>query len=84
MGGPLMAKTKGGFFVPAEEAPHQATFMQWPVNRKVHPDGVFLEMAQQTIADVANAIAAFEPVIMLADRVDHAGARRKLSENVEL
>ena len=84
MGGPLMAKTKGGFFVPAEEAPHQATFMQWPVNRKVHPDGVFLEMAQQTIADVANAIAAFEPVIMLADRADHAGARRKLSENVEL
>lgn len=73
-----------GFYVPPEEAPHQRTFMQWPVNRKVHPDPDFLDMAQQTIADVANAISAFEPVTMLAAQSDHSGARAKLSNRVEL
>ncbi|AGI69380.1 porphyromonas-type peptidyl-arginine deiminase family protein [Octadecabacter antarcticus 307] len=72
------------FYVPPEEARHQRTFMQWPINRRVHPDGVFLDMTQQTIADIANTIADFEPVTMLAHPDDHAGARRKLSSNVEL
>ncbi|MDG2340651.1 MAG: agmatine deiminase family protein [Paracoccaceae bacterium] len=70
--------------VPPEESPHQATFMQWPVSRKVYRDRYFLRMVQQTIADIANTISNFEPVIMLADASDHAGARRKLSANVEL
>ncbi len=82
-GARVLANTSG-FRVPPEEAPHQRTFMQWPVNRAVHPDGVFLDMAQQTIADIANAIADFEPVTMLAHPDDHAGARRKLSSAVEL
>ncbi|MFT5065050.1 MAG: agmatine/peptidylarginine deiminase [Yoonia sp.] len=73
-----------GFFVPVEEVPHQRSFMQWPVNRRVHPDPVFLDMAQQMIADIANAIADFEPVIMLAAGSDHANARGKLSDAVEL
>lgn len=82
--GQAHAKTGSGYSVPPEEAPHQRTFMQWPVNRRVHPDPVFLDMAQQTIADVANAIAAFEPVTMLAAKNDHAGARAKLSNAVDL
>lgn len=73
-----------GFFVPAEEAPHQRTFMQWPVSREVHRDHVFLGMAQQTIADIANAISDFEPVTMLASSGNHALARRLLSDAVEL
>ncbi|TRW96619.1 agmatine deiminase family protein [Paracoccus sp. M683] len=82
--GRSFADTGAGFLVPPEEAPHQRTFMQWPVNRRVHTDPVFLDMVQQTIADVANAIVAFEPVTMLAAQADHAGARAKLSGNVEL
>ena len=78
----VLAET--GYIVPAEEAPHQRTFMQWPVNRRVHPDALFLELTQQTIADIANAIADFEPVTMLAAADDHAEARAKLSESVEL
>lgn len=73
-----------GYVVPPEEGRHQRTFMQWPVSRRVHPDPVFLDMTQQTIADIANAIAAFEPVTMLAAAADHAGARAKLSAEVEL
>ena len=84
MTGQSFAQIDAGFYVPPEEAKHQRTFMQWPVDRRVHSDPVFLDMAQQTIADVANAISAFEPVTMLAAQTDHAGARRKLSTAVEL
>jgi agmatine deiminase len=70
--------------VPPEENPHQQTFMMWPVNRKVHPDRIFLDMLQQTIANIANTIAEFEPVVMLADKSDHARARKLLSGNVTL
>ena len=73
-----------GFYVPSEEGRHQRTFMQWPVNRRVHPDRVFLEMAQGTIANIANSIAEFEPVTMLAAAPDHAAARAKLSAKIDL
>lgn len=82
--GMIRASANSGFFVPPEEAPHQRTFMQWPVNRRLHPDPVFLDMVHQTIADIANAISAFEPVTMLSAAEDHSGARAKLSEKVDL
>ena len=58
--------------------------MQWPVNRIVHPDAAFLDLLQQTIADVANAIVEFEPVVMLMDNSYMPSARRRLSEAVEI
>ncbi|RED12297.1 agmatine deiminase family protein [Pontivivens insulae] len=73
-----------GFRVPAEEALHERTFMQWPVSPAVYRDQIFLQMVQQTIADVANAISEFEPVTMLAAREYHAMARRMLSASVDL
>ncbi len=72
------------FWVPEEADPHQRTFMQWPVNTSVHSDRVFLEMLQQSIADVANTIAEFEPVVMLMDASFEVKARRKLSDGVEV
>lgn len=72
------------FFVPAEEHPHELTFLQWPVSRKVHRDPVFLGMLQDTIADIANAVVEFEPVIVLVDAQHHEAARRKLNSAVEL
>lgn len=72
------------FWMPEESDPHERTFMQWPVNRDVHPDPVFLAMLQQSIADVANALAAFEPVVMLMDRKFANTARRKLSDAIEI
>ena len=70
--------------VPAEEAPHQRTFMMWPASRRVHPDRVFLDMLQDTIIDIANAIANFEPVTLLADGSHHSELRPYLSANVSL
>lgn len=82
--GPAHAQIRDRFFVPAEERTHEMTLMQWPVSRDVHPDPVFLGQLQAAIVRVANAIAEFEPVVMLADGSLHAGLRRKLSAAVTL
>lgn len=58
--------------------------MQWPVSPEVHPDGVFLDMLQGAIADIANTIAAFEPVIMLMPSEAITAASAKLSRDVEV
>ena len=72
------------FFVPDEAEPHERTFMQWPVSRHVHPDPVFLRMCQETIADIANAIRDFEPVVMLMAGEHERAARRLLSEAIDI
>ncbi len=79
-----MANAGPGIVVPPEEYPHELTFMQWPVSRRVHPDREFLDILQQTIADIANTIANFEHVIMLAAKSDQAKPRGLLSSKVEL
>lgn len=73
-----------GFRVPAEEARHQRTFMQWPVFAPVYGKGRFLRQTQATIAEIANTIAEFEPVTLLASRDQHAKALKLLSDQVEL
>lgn len=78
-----MASSEAKMVVPPEEAPHVLTFMQWPVSTTVHPDPAFLEMLQSTIADIANAIGEFEPVIMLGSSDHHSRMRRRLSSNIE-
>lgn len=82
--GPAGASRQDGLFVPAEEAPHQRCFMQWPSSRRVHPDPVFLEMTQKVIAEIANTISAFEPVTLLLAAEDFGTARRLLSDAVDL
>lgn len=76
--------TPRNLYVPPEEDPHAQTFMMWPASRRVYPDRAFLDMLQRTIADIANAIAAFEPVILLADQTEHAKARKLLRGNITL
>lgn len=77
-------KAAGRFVMPDEAEPHVRTFMQWPVNRQVHPDPVFLRMLQQSIADIANTIAAFEPVVMLMHQSHARTAGQLLSASVEI
>lgn len=78
------AARKPAWHLPDEAAPHRRTFMQWPVSRLVHPDPVFLEMLQRTIADIANTIVQFEPVVMLMADDHVSSARRRLSNDVEI
>lgn len=82
--GSAQADAGRAFSVPAEEAPHDWTFMQWPVHRKVYRDPAHLVDVQATIAKIANTIAEHEPVVMLAAKDHHALARALLSEAVAL
>lgn len=73
-----------GFYVPDEALTHARTFMQWPVSRAVNPDRDFLIYLQETIANIANTITAFEPVVMLMGAEHEPQARRLLSDSVEI
>lgn len=83
-GGAKTTATASGFWYPEESDPHARTFMQWPVNRVVYDDGDFLFDLQTTIADIANTIAAFEPVVMLAAAEHHKAIKRRVAGAVEL
>ncbi|MGL4321767.1 MAG: agmatine deiminase family protein, partial [Paracoccaceae bacterium] len=78
------AKASARFVVPAEEHPQDMAILQWPVSRTVYDDRYFLEMVQATIADIANAIAAFQPVVLLADGAFHDKIRKQVSAAVTL
>jgi agmatine deiminase len=73
-----------GYVYVDEAARHARTFMQWPVNRDVHPEQNFLNWLQKTIADVANTIVEFEPVVMLMAKDHQNAARKLLSAKVEI
>jgi agmatine deiminase len=72
-----------GLTMPPEWAPHERTLMAWPCRRELW--GGQLGAAKAESAGVANAIAAFEPVTMVArDATDAAEARAALDGNVEV
>ncbi|MCF6320242.1 MAG: agmatine deiminase family protein [Rhizobiaceae bacterium] len=81
---PALSARSNGFRMPEESDKHLRTFMQWPVNREVYQDMVFLNMVQQSVADIANTIVEFEPVVMLMDAGFEKSARRKLNSNIEI
>jgi len=68
--------------MPAEWAPHERTIMCWPAREEMW--GARFDAAQSDHAAVANAIAAFEPVLMVANPRHAAEARRRCGEGVEI
>lgn len=58
--------------------------MQWPVSPAVCDDADFLFDLQATIADIANTIAEFEPVVMLAAAAHHKAISKLVSGAAEL
>jgi len=68
--------------MPAEWAPHERTVMCWPARESMWQER--FAAAQADHAEVANAIAAFEPVLMAADPRHAAEARRLCGANVEV
>src|SRR3954464_16054181 len=59
-----------GLAMPAEWAPHERTLMAWPARQELWGDA--LEQAEDDYAEIASAIVAFEPALMVAP----PGARR--------
>jgi agmatine deiminase len=68
--------------MPAEWAPHERTIMCWPARESLWQER-FVQ-AQADYAEVANAIGAFEPVLMAADPRFAGAARRLCGANVEV
>ncbi len=68
---------------PAEWEPHERTLMGWPC--RIELWGETLQQARADYAAVANAVAAFEPVTMIANPGAEAGqARAACGENVTI
>ncbi|MEH6491636.1 agmatine deiminase [Halopseudomonas sp.] len=65
-----------GYFMPAEWAPHRQTWMVWPERPDNWRDQA--APAQQAFADVAKAIASFEPVTVCASAAHYANASAML------
>jgi agmatine deiminase len=68
--------------MPPEWAPHERTLMAWPCRTELWEDQ--LDAARRDYATVANAIARFEPVTMVACVTDAPGARAALDDGVEI
>ncbi|HEU4701663.1 MAG TPA: agmatine deiminase family protein [Conexibacter sp.] len=73
-----------GLRMPAEWEPHERTLIAWPA-REAAWRGATIEQARDAHAQVAAAVAAFEPVTLVVDPAHAADARRRATaENVEL
>jgi agmatine deiminase len=69
--------------MPAEWAPHERTIMGWPCREEIW--GGELARAKADYAATANAVAAFEPLMMVcADAEAAAEARAALTGDVEI
>jgi agmatine deiminase len=71
--------------MPAEWVQHEKTWMAWPsADYTLGETEADAEEAFQAWANVANAVAQFEPVNMVVRKQDHDKARSMLAENIEL
>jgi agmatine deiminase len=71
-----------GFFMPAEWEPHERCWMQWPSRGDVW--GERLPQAYAAYAQVARAIAEFEPVSMVCRPDDEPQVRLACGRGVEI
>jgi agmatine deiminase len=71
-----------GFSMPAEWAPHVGCWMAWPKRAELWRE--YLEAAREDYVRVAQAIAGFEPVTLLADPEQAADARRRCGPSVNV
>jgi len=74
-----------GFRMPAEWEPHERCLMGWPTELRIPTLwGEHYLLAMASYAAVAHAIAAFEPVLMLARPGEGAVARSYLGRDIEV
>ena len=73
-----------GFLAPLESERHERTFMQWPSRASIYGGGRRLEAVRSRIVVIAQAIARFEPVVVLARPDQAAEAGRALGPKIEV
>ncbi len=69
-----------GFYMPAEWAPHDRCWMAWPCRQELWSER--LDAARTAYAEVAMAIAEFEPVTMIANPENVAEASLRCGSSV--
>jgi len=75
---------EAGYRMPAEWSPHERCLMAWPSSARTSVWGDFYLLAQASYAAVARAIAAFEPVVMVARPADAGAARSYCGGDIEV
>jgi len=71
-----------GYTMPAEWAPHAGCWMAWPKRAELWREHI--EGAREDYVRVAQAIAAHEPVTMIADPSDADAARRRCGPSIKV
>jgi agmatine deiminase len=71
-----------GWFAPGDEVRHERTWMAWPARHDIW--GSMLPGVRGDVATVARAIAAFEPVAMVARPEQARDAARACGKQVEI
>jgi agmatine deiminase len=71
-----------GLAMPAEWVEHERTLMAWPARLELW--GAGLAQAKRDYAAVARAVAAFEPVLMVAPEGSRAEVRRRCGRGVDV
>ncbi len=84
LAGKVKAQARPGYFMPLESAPHLRTFMQWPSDLETYGNADDLAAIRQKIALIANAIAKFEPVVLLCSDDQIQSAKPLISSGVEI
>ncbi len=74
---------QAGFYMPAEWHRHTRCWMAWPCHVQTWQT-VGLQRARLAYARVAQAIAQYEPVVMLVNPDDHADAARLCGPHITL
>lgn len=73
-----------GFAMPAEWEPHQRTLLAWPCRGSLWGSAERMSRARTAYVRVAQAIAAFEPVTMLARPEDAKETERLCGKDIEV
>lgn len=76
------AAATGAWHMPAEEVEHERTWMCWPSSTEVW--GEDLGAVQDTIVNLATAIADFEPVTLLCRPAELDNLRAKVGDGIDL
>jgi agmatine deiminase len=75
-------QANGSYRMPAEWEPHEACLMAWPARRESFDP--YLERAKDEYAAVAGVIAAFEPVLMVANPDQTGEVRERCRSDVRV
>ncbi|KAK7214234.1 hypothetical protein V2G26_021412 [Clonostachys chloroleuca] len=79
----MVSSIQNGWFLPADSAPHQCTLMAYPNTTSANA-GNLLVNAQNEIISIANAIAEFEPVVLLSSSETLQKVKSEINQNISV